>query len=218
MFIKKFEDFINEAYLKGGRQPVYHFTSSSGLLGIIKSDELKTSKPARQSHGYDKSISLTRNIDYSDSRNDFCLELDSDSLLRDGYRIYPVDEISWKEGKPNKLAIKNFNFIKSNFLDVKSGKRGTKHGLKLPKNPILETEFEERIYKNVKGVGKYILRIILNRDVLNTRIGFLNEDLRDILVDYLNKYPHVRIYKSDGDFRRSIDITDLVINKEVIKI
>jgi hypothetical protein len=218
MFIKKFEDFINEAYLKGGRQPVYHFTSSSGLLGIIKSDELKTSKPARQSHGYDKSISLTRNIDYSDSRNDFCLELDSDSLLRDGYRIYPVDEISWKEGKPNKLAIKNFNFIKSNFLDVKSGKRGTKHGLKLPKNPILETEFEERIYKNVKGVGKYILRIILNRDVLNTRIGFLNEDLRDILVDYLNKYPHVRIYKSDGDFRRSIDITDLVVNKEVIKI
>ena len=218
MFIKKFEDFINEAYLKGGRQPVYHFTSSSGLLGIIKSDELKTSKPARQSHGYDKSISLTRNIDYSDSRNDFCLELDSDSLLRDGYRIYPVDEISWKEGKPNKLAIKNFNFIKSNFLDVKSGKRGTKHGLKLPKNPILETEFEERIYKNVKGVGKYLLRIILYRDVLTTRIGFINEDLRDILVDYLNKYPHVRIYKSDGDFRRSIDITDLVINKEVIKI
>jgi hypothetical protein len=217
MFIKKFEDFINEAYLKGGRQPVYHFTSSSGLLGIIKSDELKTSKPARQSHGYDKSISLTRNIDYSDSRNDFCLELDSDSLLIDGYRIYPVDEISWKEGKPNK-AIKNSNFIKSNFPYVKSGKRGTKHGLKLPKNPILETEFEERIYKNVKGVGKYILRIILNRDVLNTRIGFLNEDLRDILVDYLNKYPHVRIYKSDGDFRRSIDITDLVTNKEVIKI
>jgi hypothetical protein len=45
MKIKKFEDFINESYLRGGRQPLYHYTSR--LSEILGSDKLKTSRVAR---------------------------------------------------------------------------------------------------------------------------------------------------------------------------
>jgi len=212
MFIKKFEDFINEAYLKGGRQPVYHFTSTYGLQGILESDILKTSKPSRQSHGYDKSISLTRSIYYGDSLNDFCLELDSDRLLRDGYKIYPVDEWAWKGGKPNKVAIKDFNFIKSNFPEVKSGKRGTKHGLDLPKNPILETEFEERIYKNVENIGKYIIKIYISDSKMKYLVSPDLTSYHVIFAKYLEKYPHIEIY--DSISRSSNNITNIFKNKE----
>jgi len=198
MQIKKFIDFVNESYLRGGRQPVFHFTSKYGLRGILGEDILKTSKASRGTHGKEKSISLTRSIDYSDSRLDFCIELDSDLLLKDGYKLYPVDEWAWKEGKPNISAIKNHNFIKSNFPAIKSGKRGTKHGLDLPKNPILETEFEERIYKDVKNIGKYIINIYVGK-------GF--DDFQETFSKYLQKYPHIEIY--DGISRGSKKITYL---------
>ncbi len=207
MFIKNFYDFTNEAYLEGGRAPIYHFTYSHKLPNILADDELKTSKPSRQSHGHDKSISLTRNIDYFE-KSGFCFELDADKLRIFGYKIYPVDEWAWKEGKPNLDAIRRFNFCKSNFAEVKSGKRGTKHKLDLPKDPILETEFEERIYKNIKNLGKYILKIYISYDINDK-----------YLKDYLRKYPHIRVYKILNNNIRfgAIDVTDEILKEESVK-
>lgn len=83
MFIKRFKEFIKEAYLLGGRAPIYHFTNR--ILSIIESDELKTSRPARKSHGMEKSISLTRNKNYREYSFYDCLELDVDKLRIDDY-------------------------------------------------------------------------------------------------------------------------------------
>lgn len=219
MIIKKFDDFVNESYLKGGRAPLYHFTSLYRLLSILKDDELRTSNPSMQSHGMDKSISLTRSIYYSDRSSGVCFEFDVDRLLRDGYKIYPVDEWAWEDGKPNKSAIKGYNFNKSNFTEVKSGRRGTKHGLDLPKIPILETEFEERIYKNVKNLGNYIISIYL--EYTN-----LDNSTIDNLRLYLDKYPHIKIYKLNdskelrkNDIKRNfVEVTDKIIDSRKDKI
>lgn len=80
--------------------------------------------------------------------------------------------------------IKGRQFGKSNFSHFKSGKRGTAHGIEsLPKDIFFEYEFEERILKDIKPLGKYIYGInILNN--LNTKI----------LQEYLKKYPHIKLY------------------------
>jgi hypothetical protein len=208
MIIKKFLDFVNEAYLKGGRQPIYHFTYR--LYEIIKSDELRASKPARASHGYDKSISLTRNIYYTGSYN-ICIELNYDELLKHGYRSYPIDEWAWEKGKINTWAIKNRNFGKANFPAVKAGKRGTKHNLDLPKEPALETEFEERIYKNIENLGKFILKIFINSKIGKPEYATLK--------DYLEKYPHIEIFQIGKDIRFDVkNITNDILKNKVTTI
>ena len=62
MIIKSFIEFIDESYLSGSRQPLYHLTGR--LQSILLTDLLKCGKPSRPSHGNFNSISLTRNIDY----------------------------------------------------------------------------------------------------------------------------------------------------------
>lgn len=211
MIIKKFIDFINEAYLKGGRQPIYHFTYR--LYEIIKSDELRTSEPARASHNHEKSISLTRNIYYTGSYNT-CIELNYDELIKYGYRSYPIDEWAWVKGKVNDWAVKKHNLGKANFPAVKAGKRGTKHNLDLPKEPMLETEFEERIYKDIKNLGKFILKIFISNKIGESEYATLK--------NYLEKYPHIEIFKIGKDIRFDVknitnDILEYKITKKIQK-
>jgi hypothetical protein len=47
MRVKRFIDFVNESYLKGGRQPLYHYTFTHRLTSIIETDTLKMGNPAR---------------------------------------------------------------------------------------------------------------------------------------------------------------------------
>lgn len=198
MFVKNFYEFINESYLKGSRAPLFHFTSR--LKEILKSDKLKVSKPSRSTHK-EKSISLTRNIDYQDVLRYYCIELDSDKLYNNGYVSYPVDELGWSGVK---LKHKG-NYIKSNFDSIKKGKRGTKHNLNLPKGSdiVLETEFEERIYKDINNIGKYIIAIYIN---IRHSI-FMESDIEEIK-NFLTKYPHIKILKViNNDFRNTIEIT-----------
>lgn len=200
MRIKNFIEFIKESYLEGSRQPIYHITYK--LISILQTDLLKCGKPSRTSHGKDKSISLTRNIDFGhDGANlDEMIELDVDKLRNSGIKTYPVDEWAWKDGKRNIDVIKKVNFIKSNFVEVKDGKRGTKHNLDLPKDPILETEFEERIYQDVTNLGKYIISLNFGE---KPSIEYFN-----VVKDYLQKYPHIKIYLMDKyNKRKRTDIT-----------
>ena len=212
MIIKSFIEFIDESYLSGSRQPLYHVTYR--LYDILKTDLLKCGKPSRTSHGSSKSISLTRNIDFRhDGANlDEIIELDVDKLRNSGIKTYPVDEWAWKDGKRNLDVIKKMNFIKSNFDEVKSRRRGTKHNLDLPKEPILETEFEERIYQDITDLGKYLISL-----------NFVKEPGAgdfDVVRNYLIKYPHIKVYLMDKDNRRKkTDITyKFVESKEKVEI
>ena len=202
MIIKRFIDFVNEAYLKGSRAPLYHFTAK--LQNIIYSDKLLTSRPSRPSHNKERSISLTRNINYIEYKGFPCIELDIDELKSDGIKVFPVDEWAWtKTGEPNKDVIKKYHMGKANFKEIKSGKRGTSHGLNLPKNPTLEIEFEERIFKNIDNVGKYIISIYLQKHSL--------ERLEKEIHNYLKKYPHIKIYLYNTDIRKGKDITEEIL-------
>jgi len=200
MKIKKFLDFITESYLEGSRQPLYHLTYR--LVYILDSDLLKCGKPSRATHGKDKSISVTRNIDFSHDGAliSEIIELDADKLIRAGIRPYPADEI----GSVTKND-KTRNFSKSNFDEVKSGKRGTKHGLDLPTDPVLETEFEERIFQDIPNLGRYMMSINLQRSNSNRNRAL---EVESKISEYLKKYPHIKVFEFDPKNRRKkTDIT-----------
>ena len=200
MKIKKFLDFITESYLEGSRQPLYHLTYR--LVYILDSDLLKCGKPSRATHGKDKSISVTRNIDFSHDGAlvSEIIELDADKLMRAGIRPYPADEIG-SVTKNNKTR----NFSKSNFDEVKSGKRGTKHGLDLPTDPVLETEFEERIFQDIPNLGRYMMSINLQRPNSNRNRAL---EVESKISEYLKKYPHIKVFEFDPENRRKkTDIT-----------
>lgn len=204
--IKKFNEFISEelAYLAGHRQPLYHFTQR--LNSILDDDMLKLGNPARGSHGKTKAICVTRNPDFSEHGSTY-IELDYSKMLNDGYKAYPVDEWAWlRNGTQNKEAIKHYNFNKSQFPEVLSGRRGTKHGTNIPhKLGMLETEFEERFYTDIKNIGKYIISINFDRN--------RNQDYK--LEKYLKEYPHIKVYNVDKDnHRKKVEITDKIINTE----
>lgn len=208
--ILNFNDYINESYLKGGRQPLYHFTSSYHLEKILESDLLRPSKPVKKTHGHEKSISLTRFIGYKDTLG-LLIKLNYDKLLNNGYRSYPIDEVGWTGVKRKKKV----NFNKSNFNTIKSGKKGTAHNLNLPKEPIMETEFEERIYKPIQKLGKYIIDIYI--------LSSYENRMKHSLKKFLIKYPHIKIYSNkEGDYENNhnnIDITDWItkpISKPVL--
>ncbi len=160
--IKKFNDFTIEelSYLSGHRQSLYHFTYR--LNPVLQSDMLKMGSPARGSFGKTKSISVTRNVDFSDA-GDIFFELDYTKLYNDGYKAIPVDEWAWDRKGIRSSQVKTHNMNKSKFAEVVAGKRGTKHGLEnLPKMSGfygLETEFEERFFSDIKDLGKYIISI-----------------------------------------------------------
>ncbi len=204
MKIRKFLQFIEESYLEGSRAPLYHITHK--LAAILASDTLKMGKPSRASHGNEKSISLTRNIDFTnDGFIMDILEIDSDALRKAGIKSYPVDEIMWDSGKRNDYVVKvKRNLSKSGFDEFKKGMRGTKHGTDMPKEWSLEYEYEERIYQDVENLGRYIMSISL-RDIPN--VFFVNE-----MSAYLEKYPHIRVFLIEGkNARKRKDITDMFV-------
>ena len=200
MRIQTFVEFIEESYLGGSRQPLYHLTTR--FVDILDSDLLRCGKPTRVTHGKDKSISVTRNIDFSHDGAGISeiIELDADKLMRAGIRPYPADEL----GSVIKQD-KTRNFSKSNFDEVKSGKRGTKHGLDLPTDPVLETEFEERIFQDIPNLGRYIMSINLERSNSNRNRAL---EIESKISEYLKKYPHIKVFEYEPENRRKrTDIT-----------
>lgn len=208
-YVKSYSNF-NESYLEGSRQPIYHHTKS--LVDIINDDVLKMSTPAYPSNR--KSISLTRYNDYGDGSYSYTIELDSDLLLRDGYRSYPVDEIGMAGDKSNDIIPnKKLNYSKSNWKNQLSGVRGTRY--KNSNGPwiTLEVEFEERIYKDIINLGKYIRKIYIR--------GYLENVNLDIIKEYVEKYPHIEVFKVTGvniadNNLRKLDLTksnDVISNQ-----
>lgn len=186
MNIKKFNDFVNESYLKGGRQPIYHYTHALGQ--VLGSDTLKVSRVARPENT--KAICFTRtpyfthDDDYTD--HGIYLTLDYDKLRIDGYNIYPIDELGIAFGQLHGFKDREYKFGKADIRSIEDGERGPRHKLKLP-NPMMEREFEERCYENIDNLGKYLISI----NFASGSIEF--ERKKESLIKYLEKYPHIKM-------------------------
>ena len=202
MNIKKFNDFVNESYLKGGRQPIYHYTHALGQ--VLESDKLKTSSVARPRNT--KAICFTRTPyfthdgSFTDHHGTY-LALDYDKLRIDGYNIYPIDELGIAFRQLKGFKGNEYKLGKADIRSIEAG-RGPRHNLKLP-NPILEREFEERCYEDIDNLGKYLISINFASGSSAFEIN------KDILIKYLEKYPHIKINEYDIINRNKLTELDL---------
>lgn len=161
-FIKYFESF-----LLGGRQPLYHFTTSYYLNKILQDDTIKIGFYDNMiDNKYIKMVSLTRNMNFSDITHhrelDVRINLNG-YKLKQNYKIIPYD------------------FAINNRLDLY-----TKSNIKRTK----VVEFEEIIKTDISNVGIYIDEITF----VNVNDYYL---YRDVILRYLKKYPKIKFNIDD---------------------
>lgn len=195
--ILSFNEFINESYLKSGRPLLYNYTNR--LKDIMKSDMLKTSKPPAG----DDAICFTRSVYFEEHSKPVRLVFDSDLLRIGGYKTYPIDEVGISASDTKHL--KAYTKANPNFPV-----RKTTHRLKNFKQELvdfyggLEWEYEERCYKDIKNLGKYLIAIDITKEELKRNY----EEIKK----YLDKYPHIEIYelnmKKLWDRRNKIDFNE----------
>ncbi len=175
---------LYEKYLQSGRHLLFHNTFLSRLNQIIDSDTLKISKNVSRGPA---AICLSRNIGWTNDGSYECrIVLDSDTLLRNGHKSYPLQELMYKKGDDiRKPGIEPKQNVWKGRLDwYQKGKRMAPHGIDgLPQNGIMETEFEERLLKDVDNIGRYIVYI----DILSEK------DFTDNLISYVTKYSHIKV-------------------------
>jgi hypothetical protein len=180
--IFSFEEFVNESYLKSGRQLLYHYTSY--LDKILETDLLKTSQAADKKI----SISFTRSPYYSEiSLAGVRLVLESDKLKIHGYNVVPYDEVGKVVVKKKDKTDKRFKtyskvnpYIKNRYIINNVGIKPN-NDEKYP----LEWEYEERIFKDIPNLGKYLVAIDISEKYIMKYI--------DKLKNYLDKYPHIEV-------------------------
>ncbi len=217
MIIKSFVEWLNEGVdFKDNFTPLYHITRFYGLEKILETDLLKHGNPARGPKG----ICLTRSKFFEHAGVECRLILNYEKLKLDGYRSYPLDEwaLSSPKGDPNgnriystnrkewvnKDSIGRFHMGKSNFSNI--SKRPISHnikGLSKDKNNGLEVEYEERILKDIKNLGKYIHGI----NLVGKPIKYQSTVYKTIK-EYLQIYPHIKIYTGQF-FLKEVNIEDL---------
>lgn|ERR1035437_3597987 len=212
MRILNFKAF--ESYLESGRHLLYHTMASDYFfLKIIQKDmiEMKKCRPSRGPIG----LCVSRNINWTnDGNNHLRIVLDSDLLLRHGIKSYPIQELAYpspvKSGGRRVDTTPGYGYQTTNtvFMNVwkgdlefaKSGKRMHPHNIdSLPQKRMMEVEFEERIFKDIKNLGKYIVYI-----------DFTDEkDLSNpILSEYLKKYPHIKVRMMDRELPHIVKEVD----------
>lgn len=125
---------------------------------------------------------MTRSSQYQWVR-DVRLVLDQEKLMRDGYITKPFDELGL-------ATINNDRFKSMSKHSYYKGLKTIQHGipdLKSDDNTMgWEEEYEERIYKDIKSLGKYIIYI----DFLSNSRYFT--DYKEKIVDYIKDYPHIK--------------------------
>ena len=218
LFIKTFE-----SYLQGQRAPLYHFTNN--LYKLIQDDILNLGQPTYPKNI--KAICLTRFPGYGEAKGSDRLQLDTNKLIKAGFKPKPIAEIG--TGISNRLKrasredFENNPKIKSFLNYSKPFQQGITftHGVNYPdfdKSIPIEFEFEERIYKPIPNIGKYIDFIDLYRQP--TPESF------KILTEYVKKYPHivVRLLKhkwiTTGKLNRQVPLetpTEILLDINMIK-
>lgn len=180
-YIKTFE-----SYLKSGRYLLYHTIDlERHAKMVMDDDEFKIGNVSRGPKG----ICMSRSINWTNQlSNKFRFVLDTDLLIRGGYKPYPLQELIYKSrGSAEVRKDIKQNVWKGNLDFYSKSKRTTPHNIDtLPdhKKSLMETEFEERILKNIKNAGKYIVYI----DFTSYPTG----EMLDSLIKYLEKYPHIK--------------------------
>lgn len=204
---KKYKESILEKYLEGHKGPLYHYTLSLGK--ILSNDQLKASPPAYGKSGKrkdkDKCICLTRSSGYSEHGNTRIV-LDQNKLLKFGYKANPVDEIGIALTLTNKHKAKKFiGYSKVNpiFKTINHGVKGLKTGTIAP----LEQEHEERIFKDINHVGRFIDYIDLPTHAFSHN--------RSELINFVKKYPHI-IVREIGP-KNWIEPTKILLDIHMIK-
>lgn len=196
MKILNFKDYIYESYLNGGRQPLYH--STKNLKEVLDSDKLIPHKTAYKHDRDAICLSRDKSFNYMGIRT---LVLDVDKLKRFGYRPIPIDEVGSaityinrelsKEGKP--LKFPRYNKVDTSFKVTKNGL-----GLKTGKVFNLGHEYEERIYKPINNLGKFVIEIIVDNNWFN--------DYKNALTKYIKKYPHIKVVDDKNNLLLDIDL------------
>lgn len=182
-----------ESYLNSSRHLLYHTMNVERYAKMVMDDdEFKIGTVTRGPKG----ICMSRSINWTNQLcNEFRFVLDSDLLIKGGYKPYPLQELIYKELGSTEIRIPNQNVWKGNLDWYKGSKRTTPHRVSnLPdhKKSIMEIEFEERILKNIKNAGKYIVYI----DFASYPKGKILESL----IKYLEKYPHIKARIMDKEF------------------
>jgi len=213
--IRNFYDFVleeyeYELYFEGNFTPLYHITGA--FREIIKDDTLKVGRPGRGPIG----ICVTRSkyFEHMGLHKYGRIILNRELLTADGYRSHPIDEWAlkkpegdfrtkdrkWVTKKPwSEPTVLKKNFGKSQFPETLSGKRPISHNIKgLPKdkNVGLEVEYEERILKDIKNVGKYIY-------AFNFEDEKKYETYKKDIEEYRKKYPHIKVLLGLYHFREA---------------
>jgi hypothetical protein len=222
LYLKTFE-----SYLKGHRSPLYHFTKN--LFKLIEDDILNPGQPTFPKNI--KAICLTRFPGYTEAGSNR-LQLDTDKLIKAGFKPYPVDEMGlgisgklkkWKQ-EDIEVPINKINAFLGYSKPFMQGLKFT-HGVKgyeflnngTPYIPT-EFEFEERIYKPIPNIGKYIQFIDLHQEP--------NIEKLEILKNYIKKYPHIIVRKlkykwiTTGKINRQVPLeipTEIILNINMIK-
>ena len=222
LFIKTFE-----SYLQGQRAPLYHFTEN--LYKLIKDDILNLGQPSYPKNI--KAICLTRFPGYGEAKGSNRLQLDTNKLIRAGFKPTTIAEIGSmvssrikKDDEIPAWKAKQFYGYSKPFqqgLTFTHGVDYTNFDFKNPKisnyMPI-EFEFEERIYKPISNIGKYIDFIDLNREPTKEQVK--------LLIDYIKKYPHIVVRKlkykwiTTGKLNRQVPLetpTEILLDINMIK-
>lgn len=102
--LKCFNDYIKESYLKGGRQPLYTWVYR--IKNMMNDDVLKMGNPTmdkkfrkNKDPKQIKSISLSRSSNFNFHGFGSRLVLDTDKLLKDGYK--PIHSMNFQQPQIN---------------------------------------------------------------------------------------------------------------------
>lgn len=223
MFIYNFNDWnslLEGVDFKDNFTPLYHLTPR--LVEILQGDTLKIS--GKQSRG-PAGICVTRSkfFEHDDNLDTSFIScriiLNYELLKRHGYKTYPVDEWSLNKNPKsreewlNKSLNKKKHLGKSYFPAIKKGIRKISHNIpslpdKYSPDIGLEVEFEERILKEIKNLGRFIYGInFINMNAIKKFIDYSTN--KNLLVNYLEKYPHIKIYIGKF-FLKEIKIEDII--------
>jgi hypothetical protein len=184
---------------------LFHHTYNYALQKILNTDTLLVKRTC------DKvtSISFTRCSYYSDE-NDERIVLDYNLLKIDGYNTTPYDEVAINCRRflnKDSFESKMKGYSKANPATIGryiNNKLNTKVPNKMKSDP-LEWEYEERIFKDIKNLGKYIISIDININDLKDSSHFIK--------DYIDKYPHIEITIFDEskpyDRRYKVDFNEM---------
>lgn len=178
-YLKKFESYLNS-----GRHLLYHTLRRTEYINsIMDNDEIKIGNVTRGPSG----ICLSRSINWTNQLdNNVRCVLDSDLLVRSGYKPIPLQELVYKS-KSTEISIPSKNIWKGNLDFYQKSRRTSPHGVSsLPphEKSIMEVEFEERILKDIKKAGKYIVYIDFT--------SYPDANVIESLIKYIEKYPHIK--------------------------